>query len=81
VQNKFDGMQTLSATKELQILLNGKPAMVRAASLAELVLGQDLHGQRIATAVNGRFVPEAQRATTALASGDQVEIVSPRQGG
>jgi sulfur carrier protein ThiS len=35
----------------------------------------------IATAVNGCFVAAAKRGLTPLAPKDEVEIVSPRQGG
>jgi sulfur carrier protein len=35
----------------------------------------------VATALNGDFVPRTARKTTQLVGGDQVEIVSPRQGG
>lgn len=74
-------MPALSENKELEILLNGRRLVTPASALAELVACQGLAGQKIATAVNGRFVPEPQRATTRLVAGDRVEIVSPRQGG
>ncbi|HWK34102.1 MAG TPA: sulfur carrier protein ThiS, partial [Hyphomicrobium sp.] len=36
---------------------------------------------RVATARNGDFVPERERATTELRPGDRIEILSPRRGG
>ena len=36
---------------------------------------------RVATAVNGHFVPVGQRASCSIEAGDQLEIVAPRQGG
>ncbi|HPG88522.1 MAG TPA: sulfur carrier protein ThiS [Hyphomicrobium sp.] len=63
------------------ITLNGEAVTTRAQTLTELVLEQSLAGLRVATAVNGYFVAESQRATTQLKTGDRIEIVSPRQGG
>ena len=65
----------------IEIVLNGRPASTSAATLAALVDAQALQDRKIATALNGRFVPTAERATTVLAAGDRVEILSPRQGG
>ena len=36
---------------------------------------------KVATALNGDFVPERMRASTPVSPGDRVEIVSARQGG
>jgi sulfur carrier protein len=38
-------------------------------------------GQKVATAVNGEFVPARRRAEVRLVAGDEIEIVAPRQGG
>ena len=65
----------------LSIFLNGQPLDTAARSIADLVAIQALSAMKVATALNGHFVPEAQRAKTALTSGDRIEIVSPRQGG
>lgn len=68
-------------TVDLHITLNGAAATTRARTVSELVDLQQLAALKIATAVNGRFVPEGKRVTTPLRDGDRVEIVSPRQGG
>jgi sulfur carrier protein len=65
----------------LTVVLNGQPLVTAARSVADLVASQALGGLKVATALNGHFVPEAQRDTTALRTGDRIEIVSPRQGG
>jgi sulfur carrier protein len=65
---------------ELQLVVNGEPTTTRAANLAELI-EQAGYGARVATALNGNFVPARARATTMLQAGDHVEIVAPRQGG
>ena len=36
---------------------------------------------KVATALNGEFVPARARAATPLKEGDRIEIVAPRQGG
>lgn len=66
---------------EFDILVNGRATATGAGTLAALVSELDFGGKRVATALNGEFIPEARRATTALEPGDKVEIVSPRQGG
>lgn len=68
-------------TADLHIVLNGADAATPARTVQELVELQQVSELKIATAVNGHFVPAAKRATTLLNNGDRVEIVSPRQGG
>jgi sulfur carrier protein len=66
---------------ERALVVNGEPRTSRAATLATLLDEMGFAGQKIATAVNGAFVPERARAGHALGAGDEIEIVSPRQGG
>lgn len=68
-------------TSELNITLNGAAVTTAARTVAELVEAERLAMLKVATAVNGYFVPAAKRATTPLKDGDRIEIVSPRQGG
>ena len=63
------------------ILVNGVPVTTRAATLADLVTELGHGDARVATALNGDFVPARVRGATQLAPGDRIEIVSPRQGG
>jgi sulfur carrier protein len=65
----------------IELLVNGRKAESEARTLAALVEERGLANAKVATAVNGQFVPEARRATTKLDRGDRVEIVSARQGG
>lgn len=64
-----------------ELIVNGRKTVSEAGTLAALIAERGLGEAKVATALNGQFVPEAQRATTALSSGDRVEIVSARQGG
>jgi sulfur carrier protein len=65
----------------LQILLNGEPIATDARTLDELCAKLGFAEAKVATAVNGSFIAAAKRGLTPLAPKDEVEIVSPRQGG
>ncbi|MDX2309281.1 MAG: sulfur carrier protein ThiS [Hyphomicrobium sp.] len=65
----------------LRITINGAVTIAAGGTLAELVDHLGYGEQRIATALNGEFVPQSRRATTAIADGDRVEILAARQGG
>lgn len=65
----------------IALIVNGVARESRAETLVELLDGEDFGAARIATAVNGAFVPAAARVTTRLNDGDRIEIVSARQGG
>lgn len=65
----------------LSLVVNGDTVSVQAATLAGLIAELGFGGGKIATAVNGAFVPERLRAATILSPGLQIEIVSARQGG
>ncbi len=63
------------------IVVNGAARLSTAVTLAALLTEAGYGDAKVATARNGDFVPERLRATTLLTDGDQIEIVSPRQGG
>jgi sulfur carrier protein len=65
----------------MQIVVNGEPQDLAAATLAEALAALDYADAVVATALNGAFVPKRKRADTPLAEGDRIEIVAPRQGG
>ena len=53
-----------------------------AATRVDALLGElEFEGTHFAIAVNYDVVPKARWAETALAEGDTVEILTPRQGG
>jgi sulfur carrier protein len=68
-------------TESLTLIVNGETCDVAAATLAEALDVLGYAGLRVATAINGSFVAQRDRALTVLTAGDQVEIVAPRQGG
>jgi sulfur carrier protein len=63
------------------VIVNGKEVETEARLLSDLIAEQTVGGVKIATALNGHFVPAARRELTPIAAGDRIEIVSPRQGG
>lgn len=71
----------IDGTVVIRISVNGEAVETHATTLAALVDERGLAGQRVATAVNGDFVPASRRVDAILKPGDRIEIVSPRQGG
>lgn len=61
--------------------INGERRELAAASLAEALEELGFAESIVATAVNGDFVPIAERGATHLNEGDRIEIVAPMQGG
>ena len=77
-----DGPPAPHTTAALRALtVNGERLHTAAATLLELLADLGYGRNRVATAVNGDFVPERMRAAHHLAAGDVIEIVAPRQGG
>lgn len=74
---------TLSTpTRLTEITVNGRAIASPAATLSELLVAEGFADDiKVATAVNGDFVPVRLRAETPLADGDRIEILSARQGG
>jgi len=65
----------------MRILVNGASHEVGAADLAAALEELGYGGAVVATAVNGEFVPAAQRRTARIADGDRIEVLAPMQGG
>ena len=65
----------------MRLVVNGEAQELRAATLAEALQALDFAEARVATALNGEFVPARAREATPLRDGDRIEIVAPRQGG
>jgi sulfur carrier protein len=63
------------------ISVNGKSCEVQADTLAALVTELEYEDAVVATARNRDFVRRKDRAQTAIAEGDEIEILVPKQGG
>lgn len=66
----------------LELKINGEPRQFsEALTVAGLIEQLGYTGKRIAVERNGEIVPKSQHATTALVTGDQLEIVVAVGGG
>ena len=65
----------------MRIELNGRVIDTTARTLDELLQEQQIDHATVATALNGEFVPRARYASQPLAAGNQIEVLSPMQGG
>ncbi len=66
----------------MRIQLNGEPfELPDGASVEALLTCLELTGRRVAVELNQDIVPRSQHAATALADGDQVEVVHAIGGG
>jgi len=65
----------------MRVIVNGEPREISAASIDALLRELDYEGTHFAIAVNFDVVPRSRWAETALSNGDEIEIITPRQGG
>jgi sulfur carrier protein len=68
-------------TTPIPLTVNGAPRETHAETLADFIASENMGDARVATAVNGTFVPVGARAGRRLLAGDRIEILSARQGG
>jgi sulfur carrier protein len=65
----------------MRVTVNGEPREVASTSLDALLGELDYQGTHFAIAVNYDVLPKSRWAETALKTGDEIEIITPRQGG
>lgn len=65
----------------MRIEVNGETREVAGPTLAAALAELGWSDARVATALNGAFVPRGARAATALEHGDRLEVLAPMQGG
>ncbi len=65
----------------MYITVNAKAHDISAETLGAALAELGFTGPAIATALNGQFVPAPARDTTALNTGDRLEVLAPMQGG
>jgi sulfur carrier protein len=65
----------------MTLIVNGEKREVAAETLAEALQALNYGEAKVATALNGDFVPARARGLTPVKDGDKIEIVAPRQGG
>jgi sulfur carrier protein len=65
----------------MRVTVNGEPREI-AASRIDALLGElDYEGTHFAIAVNYDVVPKSRWSETPIRHGDEIEIITPRQGG
>jgi sulfur carrier protein len=64
-----------------QVMVNGERREIAAQTVDALLTELDYEGTHFAIAVNFDVLPKSQWADTTLKSGDEIEIITPRQGG
>ena len=66
----------------MKIVVNGEPTHLQPGeTVAELLSRLSYEGRAFAVAINLEFVPRGEYETRVVTENDQVEIVSPLQGG
>ena len=65
----------------MKIIVNGQPREVTASFLDTALHELGYADARVATALNGEFVPQEARTSTAISDGDRLEVLAPMQGG
>ena len=65
----------------MRVRVNGEEREIAAASVQALLAELDYEGSHFAIAVNYDVVPKSRWAETQLKAGDEIEIITPRQGG
>ena len=65
----------------MNIILNGERSEIHGVTVADVLAEIGLEKARVATALNGEFLPASQRAETKISAGDALEVLSAMQGG
>ena len=65
----------------MRVTVNGEEREIISASVNALLSELDYEGTHFAIAVNYDVLPKSRWAETALKAGDEIEIITPRQGG
>ena len=65
----------------MRVTVNGEARDVSSASVDALLAELDYEGTHFAVALNYDVVPKSRWRETPLNNGDEIEIITPRQGG
>jgi sulfur carrier protein len=65
----------------MRVTVNGEEREIAANSVDALLNELDYEGGHFAIALNYDVVPKTRWAETSIKNGDQIEIITPRQGG
>ncbi|WP_441229055.1 sulfur carrier protein ThiS [Tardiphaga sp. 215_C5_N2_1] len=65
----------------MQVTVNGEHREIEASHVGALLQELDYEGTHCAIALNFDVVPRSAWTQTPLKAGDEIEIITPRQGG
>jgi sulfur carrier protein len=65
----------------MRVIVNGEHREIEASHVDALLHELDYEGSHFAIALNFDVLPKSRWAETQLKSGDEIEIITPRQGG
>jgi sulfur carrier protein len=65
----------------MRVTVNGEARDIASTHVGALLAELDYEGAHFAIAVNFDVVPKSRWAETTLKAGDEIEIITPRQGG
>ena len=65
----------------MRVTVNGEQREISSVSVDALLGELEYEGTHFAIALNFDVLPKSRWAETALKSGDEIEIITPRQGG
>jgi sulfur carrier protein len=65
----------------MRVTVNGEQREINSSRVDALLGELEYEGTHFAIALNFDVVPKSRWAETALKAGDEIEIITPRQGG
>jgi sulfur carrier protein len=65
----------------MRVTVNGEHREVASSTVDALLSELDYEGTHFAIAVNFDVLPKSRWAETPIRAGDEIEIITPRQGG
>jgi sulfur carrier protein len=65
----------------MRVTVNGEPIEITAQRIDALLGELEYEGSHFAIALNYDVIPKSKWAETSLKGGDEIEIITPRQGG
>jgi sulfur carrier protein len=65
----------------MRVTVNGEVREISSARVDALLAELEYEGTHFAIALNYDVVPKSRWAATPLQAGDEIEIITPRQGG
>jgi sulfur carrier protein len=65
----------------MRVTVNGEPRDITSARVDSLLSELEYEGTHFAIALNYDVLPRSRWAETPLKNGDEIEIITPRQGG